>query len=240
MIGVIKRLRKPIYFAALCVAVGSYFIRLIGVPLPLEWSNAIAFSVIAFLLWELASVLVKKNSAMTFQADAAARQAVVDLVHRRPARKAVLIQYSGVFARDYLDELLHVGATVEMWVRSPASEPCREQRERIENSLRSLRGELLGRCRGRLEVLTYTTPGSIRGLLVDDDVLVIGWYTYEVPEQPNALFADDPWEVSGHDRPSIVCQRGDAGFEELCAMFLDQIKNFKMHCSAPIVEVQSP
>lgn len=66
----------------------------------------------------------------------------------------------------------------------------------------------------------YAAPASVRGILVKDEAICIGWYTYEGFSRATARIETDNNKVWGHNTGAIVVRKESPEFEEIQSFFI--------------------
>jgi hypothetical protein len=150
-------------------------------------------------------------------------------------RKVTLIQYSGNQSMGILTAALdqyNVNAELYLQHEDTAKNLGSErQADLIASSIRGKLSDLSGNIKERgssLKVYRVTAPISLRAIKIDNEVLCMGWYTFE-PEDRSGRpqYRGDKIAVSGHDRPTIIAWRGTADFEALVVMFDAMVKIYR-------------
>ncbi len=144
-------------------------------------------------------------------------------------RKAVLIQYSSASATNLLRKLISKNAHVILYVKSLDNAVSDMQKNRIKNTIQQLHGVIQGSKRYRLVVYEYDTPASIRAVKIDDEVIAIGWYTYEHMLTSDTNYPGDNFEISGHDVAGMLLFRGSPEYDTLNKMFENQIRDYEQY-----------
>jgi hypothetical protein len=171
----------------------------------------------------------------TYSTQADAYRFLEDYLETHPARQAVLLQYSGISSRSLLRALLRTGTSVTLYIQhqdTASAVGMKEQAERIEVSIRFLRGELGGLYDAtRLKIYRFRPPSSISGVKLDADVLCMGWYTYEYVDDSNQspYYLTDSSQLSGHDVAAVMCWKGSAAFAALDQTFTMLQRSYEQH-----------
>ena len=180
----------------------------------------------------LTRMSVTRNGALTQEDAYAALESYVG-AHR--VRSAILIQYSCTSARNLLKALLRSGAHVTVYIQDEGTAEqvgSREQAERVRSTVRFLRGELAGLYDpARLSVRKYRAPCSVSAVKIDDQVLCMGWYTYEHVDgdKRNQEYRDDAVQISGHDVAAVMAWKGTPQYPTLDATFSLLEANYRRH-----------
>lgn len=70
----------------------------------------------------------------------------------------------------------------------------------------------------------YAEPASVRGILVKDEAICIGWYTYEGFSRATSRIETDNNKVWGHNTGAIVVRKDSPEFEEIQRFFITTFK----------------
>ena len=138
---------------------------------------------------------------------------------------AIVVQYSARKVDDPLRELMRKGANIKLYIHNQETSISQYQNERIRITLNSLLTELR-EGNGKLEVFEYDSPASVRGILIDDKVLAIGFYTYETLLVRESKYPDDRFTIWGHNVPGWILYDGSPAFSIFCKMFKDLVANY--------------
>lgn len=144
-------------------------------------------------------------------------------------KQAILIQYSGASATNLLYTLADKNMHITMYIRNPGRAESELQAKRIRDTIQGLRGFFNITHKYVLNVYTYDVPASIRAVKIDEDIIGIGWYTYEHVIKYDTEFLGDECEVSGHDVPGFIFYKGSPEYEAVNDMINNQIKNYDLH-----------
>jgi hypothetical protein len=144
-------------------------------------------------------------------------------------QKAVLIQYSAKNALETMRQLWKLtNADIELYVVGDSDVLKPRQKDRVDGFLRDIDHELRAfKCsttQGSLKVFRYATPGSLRCILLQDEILSIGTYLYEW-KQTEEDYAPG-LDIRGGEKPTFLLHRDDPEFEPAQAMVLDLLKNW--------------
>jgi len=142
-------------------------------------------------------------------------------------QKAVLIQYSAKNAIVPLRQLWEqTRAEIELYVVSKKY-ALNKQKKRVDEFLREIAHELETynphATEGSLKIFRYDTPGSLRCILLQDEIVSLGSYLYEWKKRDDERKRLD---VRGGEVPTFVIRRTDPDFGAAQAMVLDLLKNW--------------
>ena len=226
--------QPAIHTFGLLAAVSVQLAQALQLPLPATTANAITFSILAYIVKDISdnTYVFKRNKSYKNQEEMYA-DIIQEIREARNVKEATLIQYSSRKASPLIFTLLNKGATVNLYVKNPdIGIISRMQKERIISAIKDLPGELSSTS-GVLKVYKYDPPASVRGVIIDDRVLAIGWYTYEYVPQPerDSAYPDDEFFLSGHDIPGMLLHEGSLEFEIFKDLLLEQTKNFERDAS---------
>lgn len=226
----LKEHQPTIHTFGLVTAVGVQLAQAFQLPLSSTSVNAITFSILAYIVKDISdnTYLYKRNRTYKNQEEMYAD--IIQQIHEtQNVKEAILIQYSSRKASPLIFALLKKGAEVNMYIKNPDIEIISQmQKERILNAIKDLPGEL-STTSGVLKVYEYDQPASVRGVIIDDRILAIGWYTYECVSksgQEDPDYPDDKFLLSGHDVPGMLLYEGSLEFEIFKDLFMAQIKDF--------------
>jgi len=155
-----------------------------------------------------------------------------------PVKEAIFLQYSGKQSEMVLYPLVlnkKAKATVYVQHEEMAQQLKSErQAERITSTIRNSLSDLSRKLvdPSNLKVYKFKTPASVRAIKIDDQVLCVGWYTYEKVDRKGWTYPDDQTAVSGDDRPTIVVWRGTEEYDILDQMVMVMVKNYEENAEA--------
>lgn len=165
-------------------------------------------------------------------------------IRQRHVKEAILLQYSCSTAMPVLSALLDRGATVTVYMQDEKVSTTigtQEQADRTVQRCKFLRGELGDILHlGKLKVRKYHVPGSVSGIKINfgtEQVLCMGWYTYEQVDDlnRNPAYSTDTTELSGHDRAAVITWKGTDEFEALHNTFSTLEKNYQKYAEDVIL-----
>jgi hypothetical protein len=123
-------------------------------------------------------------------------QALYDLMEFIQNKKPTnidLIEVSTTTIDSFLESLKHAGCQIRLLMQNPSCAINDFQKDRIHQRLLDLTTITLEGYK-QCEIRLYAVPCSIRGRLIGEDIVSLGWYTYST----------DKWGVHGHDNPLIT------------------------------------
>lgn len=184
---------------------------------------------------------VKGTSIRLFEHQEDAYDLLLSLIRRYGAKEAVLIQYSCQSSMPVLRKLLRAGAEVTVFIQheeTAAKVGSQFQADRIIRTTRSLRSDLGDALvePDKLKVYKYHPPCSMSAIKIDNQILYMGWYTYEqkTPAGQGA-YSEDTIDFSGHDRAAVVIWKGAGDFQKFVKTFNVLEQNYRQY--AEIVSI---
>ncbi len=230
----LKQHQRTIHTIGLITAVGVQLAQAFKLPLPPTTANAITFAVLAYILKDVSenTSVTKCNKIYTNQ-DEMYGDLIQQIKGIERVKEAILIQYSGRKASGLISTLLSKGAKVTVYLKNSDGEVINQiQQERINRTITELPTDVRGSS-GMLEIYQYDPPASIRGVIIDNRVLAIGWYVYEyVPKSERSHnYPNDKLAVWGHDTPGMLIYKGSLEFEIFKKAFSKQVRNYKQNMS---------
>jgi hypothetical protein len=161
-------------------------------------------------------------------------------INEHGVKKAIFIQYSGRRSEDVLQAVLRTpGAAATVYLqdeRTAEKIGSRRQAARISGSIRDTLSDWHRNYRGLSELKVYKcmAPMSVRAIMIDDQLLCMGWYTYEPDDRQDAEdFRDDTVAVSGDDIATIIARRGTHEFDALNSTFAMLISKYERYSKEP-------
>lgn len=230
----LKQHQPTIHTLGLITAVGVQLAQAIQLPLPTAIANSITFSILAYILKDISDSTYRFTPNKSYNTqEEMYRYLIHEIEKLNKVEKAILIQYTSRKASPLIWTLLNKGARVVVYVKNPDSEVINEaQKERIIREIQELPIEVRG-TPGTLEVHKYDAPASVRGVMIDNRVMAIGWYSYEYvsksnrnPNYPQGN-PNDKFGIWGHDVPGMLLYKGTREFENLKELFYNQVSNYQ-------------
>lgn len=229
IIQFLKQHQRKIHRIGLLIAVSLQLLIAFGIKLPQEVANLVIFSILSYILIDVSdNVYSLSRPIKTYKTQFDMYSDLETYIDKNGVKTAILIQYSGQMVNHLIRKLLNKGAKVTLYVKSPGTSPSQLQNVRMDVALKQLWGELgdlSNDC--SLTIWQYEVPGSLRGVLIDDNLLAIGWYTYQHVVIPDEAYPSDKTEVSGHDVPGMLLFKESPEFLIIKDMFLHQESNYK-------------
>lgn len=229
IIRFLKRYQRSIHKISLFVIVFVWLLFAFGIQLPQEWAILVTVSVLVYILNDVSDNIYQLSRPIKFYKTQFDMYSDLEAyIDRNEVKSAILIQYSGQMVKHLTRKLLKKGAQVSLYIKSPETAPSELQNARIDDTIKQIWGELgdlSNDC--SLTIWQYKVPGSLKGVLINDDLLAIGWYTYEHVIVPDESYPKDKTEVSGHDVPGILLYKESPEFMIINEMFLHQVGNYQ-------------
>lgn len=136
--------------------------------------------------------------------DALWTELAVSTIRTATPKNAWFLEYSSASVRHVIDIALEHNWHVTLLVRDPESLKIQWQKQKIDNTLTFLlRDQADGIAKGRLTVIKYNAPGSIRIRLFEDAFVTLGWYTYD----RRSGYGDK--QIFGHNNPTLTVLPND-------------------------------
>jgi len=189
----------------------------------------------------------------TFASQQEAYDTIGRYIKGRGVAQAVMIQYSGesIFGllRNVLKETLLVdGATLTLYLQDRAMAErlkLHYQLDRIDNVRRRFYGDLTSELRARLIVRRYPAPGTVSCIVIrladGEEFILFGIYSYErvhtvspdIDGYRHPDYPDEEFQLSGHDRATILAWRGSDAFAHLHDTYTALTKNLAITAGPP-------
>ncbi|SRR5258707_8437 len=164
---------------------------------------------------------------------------LLEYINHNQVKEATFLQYSGKWSELVLTSLVlnkKARATVYIQHEETAGQLKSERQvDRITSTIRNSLSDLSRKLseQSNLKVYKFKTPASVRAIKIDEQVLCVGWYTYErVYRKDQPTFPDDQTAISGHDRPAIVVWKGTEEYDILNQMVLVLVENYRNNAEA--------
>lgn len=145
-------------------------------------------------------------------------QELTDFIEKNYPKKADLIEVSSATVDPVLDALRLKNSYVRLLLQNPESSMTPFQMERIRQRIIEL-VTVTFRDYESCEIRLYSVPCSLRGRLIGDKLVNVGWYVYSA----------DNIGVYGHDNPLITAPAGTREGDELIRMFKRAFDNLWTH-----------
>src|SRR5581483_1048191 len=183
---------------------------------------------------------VTKNKCYPDQDEA--YRCLLEYINHHTVTEALFLQYSCKQSETLLSPLvLNKKARATVFIQHeqmPEQLQSERQVDRITSTIRNSLSDLSRKLSdsSHLKVYKFQTPASVRAIKIDDQVLCIGWYTYErVNRKGYSTFPDDQTAISGHDRPTFIVWKGTEEFEVLAQMVDVMVKNYQEYAEEVVL-----
>jgi len=133
-------------------------------------------------------------------------------------KKATIIQYSSFQVSSIVRSLLEKGVEVDLFLHKPETAISEFQRDKINIQVREYHDiykNKKGVCNQLLKIFFYNDVGTVRAIKLDEEVLMLGYYTY----------TDDV--IHGHDNPVFLCRSCDDKDNSIFKIFSSYIDELK-------------
>jgi len=157
---------------------------------------------------EILSLLKESKDLHVSSDQLEASRELIEFVERNKPERADLIELSSATVDSLMESLKRVNCHVRLLIQDPDHAVTDYQKRRIQQRIRDLLNLTLKEY-PRFEVRLYAVPSSIRGRLIGEDIINIGWYTY----------SSDEIGVYGHVNPLITTRASTQEGRILCKMF---------------------
>ena len=225
----IKKNQSAIHKVGLLIAVSLQVLVTFNV-LPQAIATAGIFTILCYILFDVSeNIYSLSRPVKIYERQFDMYNDLSKYVEEKGAKKVIMIQCSGQMIKPLLLGLLSKDANVMLYIKSPQTSVSQLQNERVESTLKQLTGELSFFVAGKLTVHGYHAPSSLRGVLIDDSLIAIGWYTYEHILSPDKDYPNDDVELSGHDVAGILLHKGSFEYSIMKNMFMKQVDNFEKY-----------
>jgi TIR domain len=187
------------------------------------------------------SPIAEPVAARIFEYQEDAYHFLIGIIQDHGAKEAVLLQYSCHTSLPILRMLLRKGAQVTVFIQhedTAAAIGSQLQADLIKDTTRNLRANLgqMLIAPDKLTVYKYRVPSSMSAIKIDNQILCMGWYTYEQKERlDDKAYPGDTFDLSGHDRAAVVVYKGTKEFQMLDKTFDIVEKNYRAY--AEIVSI---
>ena len=192
------------------------------------------------LVKDTSMVVRNLSEPMVYDRQKIPYEQLIHHINEHGVKKAIFIQYSGRRSEDVLQAVLRTsGAAVTVYLqdeRTAEKIGSRRQAARISGSIRDTLSDWHRNYQGLSELKVYKcmAPMSVRAIMIDDQLICMGWYTYEPDDRQDAEdFRDDTVAVSGDDIATIIARRGTHEFDALNSTFAMLISKYERYGKEP-------
>lgn len=159
---------------------------------------------------------------------------------RKAVKEAIIMRYS--MHPEIIAQLLENGAKVTVYMQDEKTAErigSKDQIDYINNDYNRLRRLLARQLEAYpLKVYKFRLPCSIAGMKLDDQLIYMGWYTYEYTDMTNDFrisHSDDTTQLYGHDKAALIAKKGYYGFNLLEQTFDSIIANYQRDGNATCI-----
>jgi len=173
------------------------------------------------IIWDLMAGQFKPIQIQAFaNADMAQEMLKIVMAKNKKQANAWVIQYSGENSHDvikYLNEN-NLITKVDMLLKKPDTAINAFQSGKVQKYIDSM--PVYFQSPSKIKVRCYREPGSVRGILIEDVALCIGWYIYEdVPNSNRQNCNEETW-IWGHNTGALLVLSDSEAFKPLCEFFM--------------------
>jgi hypothetical protein len=192
-----------------------------GLQIPRDIANAMTFSILSYILFDISQNTYNFKKHKVYEQQEDMYRDIMKYIEEKPIKTAILIQYSGHRSISLIDKLIRKNAEITVYLQHPEDAINQWQKERIQMTIENLR-----RCRttNKLTIYGYDVPASIKGVLINEELLAVGWYAY------GHTHDDDEIQLSGHSIAGMLFHKGSDEYEIFKTMFMKQAADFEKHC----------
>lgn len=220
---------KWLLYAIISFPVLMIGIKHFGITINSEWSLAIIASIISATLIEILENTSEKNKIRLYKEQDDVYNYMINCCDKEHFKEAIFIQYSGKKATKLISKLNKRKTRIKLFVKHPDTAVNTEQKKRIESVIESMPTDLGKECGTSIDIIAYKTDASIRAVMLDDKIIVFGWYIFENKNKPNPKFPEDTVNLWGHNMPGIILHKGSVGFNDAAYFFHNTVKNLEKH-----------
>ena len=163
-----------------------------------------------------------------------------------PVQEATIIRYS--INPVLVDRLLENNTKVTVFMQDETTAESIGSQQQAD-SITTAYNELKKRLPKAVEeypltVYKFKPPCSMVGVKLDNQLIYMGWYTYEYTDDSNRFrssHSNDTIQLYGHDKTALIVQKGYYGFSMLETTFRSIVDNYQRNatCILPTSSQQS-
>lgn len=216
--AVLQAVSKTIEISALII---------IGIPICLGFAAAYVVNRLKYI-----SELVTRKGLEVYETQEEAAPDLRRFIESQKPRRAYLLEYSSRTIFDnVLKPLVDVGAEIQLLLQYPDGEPGKKpeyviseyQRDRICSHIRTVLSIEIGTY-DKLRIRCYKQRASLRGRNFDNELINIGWYTYDLrPQELDPKM--EPVQIWGHNNPLITVSKQEENFGKTQKFFTKVFDN---------------
>lgn len=154
-----------------------------------------------------------------YPCQSAANKDLIDFIFLNKPKSCDMIEYSSKNVADILIGLKKIGANIRLLIHDPRSSISERQKKKICGQIIDLIQDFENYQ--NINIKFYNNNASLRGRRFDDQLINIGWYTYDKRNKDFPL----P-QISGHTNPLITIRSDSKGYEEFKRMFDDVFSDY--------------
>ncbi|MEL6461721.1 MAG: hypothetical protein AAFQ91_26400 [Cyanobacteria bacterium J06621_15] len=217
-----------IHRVGLAIALGLQIIVGFNITLPQTTVNAITFAILSYILLDISNNTRNLPQKKAYEAQIDMYTDIIKYLDEKVVKQAILIQYSGIMSMLLLQKLMSKGANVKLYVHEPETTRNEGTEKQFDDNISQFLKTTLKQYEpiSTLEIHYYNVPASIRGVLIDDEVLGIGWYTYTHKINDDNKSLKNKFEVTGYNIAGILFYKGSNDYEIFKRMFKEQVKDY--------------
>lgn len=179
-------------------------------------------AIILIFIWDLLAVQLDASSIQFFSDAQLAHRVLEDIAQQntKPTH-AYAIHYSGQNLHDTLLMLQRISSVtkIHVFLQNPDKGISQQQIVKIKGQVDQI--SLQWDIDNKVGVEYYSEPASIRGILLEDVALCIGWYVYEdVPNPSKSIQGQPETLIWGHNTGAILVRNDSEGFAPLRDFFM--------------------
>jgi hypothetical protein len=183
-------------------------------------------AIVLLFIWDLLAVQLDASSIQCFSDAQLAQRALEDIAQQntKPTR-AYAIHYSGQNIHDTLLMLQRIPSVrqIQVFLQNPDKGINQQQVDKMQVQVDQI--PLQWDMDNKVGVEYYSEPASVRGILLEDVALCIGWYVYEDIPNPSKPNQGQPETlIWGHNTGAILVRNDSEGFAPLRDFFMRTVR----------------
>lgn len=153
---------------------------------------------------------------------------LVDFIKTEHPRQVDMLEYSSTTVQELIRHAVHVRSRIRLLLKAPATAISYYQGERICERIRTIYNDFF---EANLEIRCYSKHASLRGRKLDDRLINVGWYTYDIRDLE--MSEDQIW---GHNNPLITLESEEEGFSKI-KRFFDKVFENMWKNAVPLKDI---
>jgi hypothetical protein len=149
--------------------------------------------------------VTEPTDIMIIENDYSVPMPVIDYIRQENPQVVKMLEQSATYGRHYVDAIKTLNSNIkqiQLLIHNPLNQISELQKERTCEQIRTLK--LIGFKRDDiLKIKCYNQRASLRGVKFDNDLIVLGWYTYYYDPDYPEYGKNQIW---GHNNPLIVAR----------------------------------